>query len=181
MRTTLLTTGLAALMIATSISAIAAGPGRGDHDPAQGRIILVDDDDDDRDYRNRRYGNPWPYIPPYGYPGYGNGGYGNWWGHDNRWGYGWGNGNQWGWHNNHRNNGWGHGNNWGNDNNWGNNRRLLPNHVVRAQLERQRFHDFSNWKYKDGYYKVYAEDRHGRDVKLVIDPYTGRIVDLKRR
>jgi hypothetical protein len=56
----------------------------------------------------------------------------------------------------------------------------LPRQVIRARLQHQQFRDLSNWRFKDGYYRVNAEDRHGHDVKLTVDAYTGQIVKVRR-
>jgi hypothetical protein len=58
--------------------------------------------------------------------------------------------------------------------------RPLPKQVIRDRLRDQRFHDFEDWQFRDGYYRVRAEDRYGRDVRLVINAFNGRIVAVRR-
>ena len=56
----------------------------------------------------------------------------------------------------------------------------LPRQVIRARLQHQQFRDLSNWRFKDGYYRVNAEDRYGHDVRLTVDAYSGQIVKVRR-
>jgi len=58
--------------------------------------------------------------------------------------------------------------------------RPLPKQVIRDRLHDQRFHNFENWQYRDGYYRVRAEDRYGHDVRLVINAFNGRILSIRR-
>jgi hypothetical protein len=58
--------------------------------------------------------------------------------------------------------------------------RMLPKPAIRARLQHQQFHDLSDWRFKNGFYRVSAEDRHGHDVKLIINAYNGQIVKVYR-
>jgi hypothetical protein len=58
--------------------------------------------------------------------------------------------------------------------------RPLPKQVIRDRLRDQRFHDFEDWRFRDGYYRVRAEDRYGHDVRLVINAFNGRILSIRR-
>lgn len=166
MRTTLITATLAALIaIGTLPAAAAEGPG---HEAPGSRglsaVIVVDFDNDGR-YDNRwndepRYDNRWNDEPRYGNPD---------WGRD--------------WHNPDRYNqpnwGWGNGG-WGNGGYY-QHRQPLPEWVVRHRIARQHFHDIGRLKLKNGIYRVNAEDWRGRDVRLIVDAYNGRILDVERR
>jgi hypothetical protein len=48
-------------------------------------------------------------------------------------------------------------------------------------VQQQRFSNIKDIDFDDGVYKVYARDPYGREVKLLVDPYTGRIVRVKYR
>ncbi len=154
MRTILLSTALAALIALGTLPAVAAeGPGH-DAPGANGLGITLQVDYDGR----------WqdPNQPDYGNPD---------WNRD--------------WHDpdSYNQPSWG----WGN-NGWGNNgydqyqyRQPLPKWVIRHKLARQNFHDFSHWRFKNGYYRINAEDWRGRDVRLIVDAYNGRILQVERR
>ena len=131
---------------------------------SQAGVRYVHDNDDDWDNddddwrRNRRY-NQWPY---------------------NQWPY---NGNNW-------NNGWN--NNWNNgwNNGWNNQPpqyqqpvrgQPLPRHVIVFKLKQHHFHNVGEIKAKKGYYRVYAQDRWGRPVEVIMNPYTGRILRVGTR
>jgi hypothetical protein len=79
-----------------------------------------------------------------------------------------------GWQDDHRNAapGWG----------WGGyqQHRPLPRQVICDRLVDQRFHNFGDWRFKDGYYRLRAEDRHGHDVRLIVDPFSGRVISVQR-
>jgi len=153
MRTTLLTATLAALIALGTLPATAAeGPGH-DAPGANGPAgILVADYDGGWQDPNRA-----PNQPDYGNPD---------WNRD--------------WHNpdSYDRPSWG----------WPNNgydqyqhRQPLPKWVIRHRLARQNFHDFSHWRFKNGYYRINAEDWRGRDVRLIVDAYNGRILEVQRR
>lgn len=156
MRTFLMIAGFAGLLASTSAAFAADGPGNsgriGD-DP--NRIVLADNDRSD-DWGQR---NDMPWLNPqrpYGSdhnPGWQGQGY------DRYPTPGWSNG------------GYGYGNQ---------RYQPLPKPIIRARLQHQQFHDFSDWRFKDGYYRVRAEDRYGRDVKLIVDAFNGRIVNVRR-
>jgi hypothetical protein len=59
-------------------------------------------------------------------------------------------------------------------------RRILPQRVIHARLRDQRFHDLDDWQFRSGFYRVSAEDRYGRDVKLIVDAHDGRVVKIYR-
>lgn len=138
--------------------------------PANGQVELlyVNDNDDDDDYdggHNRRY-NPWPYSDN-GWNNNGNNGWNNGW--NNTW-------------NNNWNNGWN--NNWNNQ--WPQYQqpvrgRPLPHHVIVFRLKQHHFYNVQSIKLKKDYYRVYAFDRHGRPVSVIVNPYTGRILRVGRR
>jgi hypothetical protein len=96
--------------------------------------------------------------------------------------------------NNNGNNGWNGSwnNNWnGNwNNNWNNqppyfqhqnHGRPLPKHVIVFRLKQHHFYNVQKIKEKKGYYKVYAFDRFGRPVSVIVNPYTGRILRVGAR
>jgi hypothetical protein len=153
MRTTLISTALAGLIALGALPAAAAeGPGR-DIDRLQA-VIAVD------------YDNGWRIPSQPGY--YGPGGYPNW----NR-----------DWHNpdSYDRPSWG----WG-SNGWWNGgyhqyRQPLPEWVIRHRIQRQNYHDIGRLKLRDGSYRVNAENWRGQDVRLVVDAYTGRVLDVDRR
>ena len=59
--------------------------------------------------------------------------------------------------------------------------QVLSHNVIRHQLARQDYRRLSHWKLNDGVYRLNAEDRRGRDVRLVVNAYNGRILDVQRR
>jgi hypothetical protein len=59
-------------------------------------------------------------------------------------------------------------------------RERLPKQVIHARLRDQRFHNLSDWHFKNGFYRVSAEDRYGHDVKLIVNAHDGRIVKVYR-
>lgn len=61
------------------------------------------------------------------------------------------------------------------------NHHVLSHNVIRHRLARQDYQNFSHWKLNNGFYRLRAEDRRGRDVRLVVNAYNGRIVDVQRR
>jgi hypothetical protein len=153
MRTFLMIAGLAGLLASTSAAFAADGPGNsGRVGSEQTRIILADGyRSDDWGQRNDR---PW-LIPqgPYGSnPAWNGPGYNHYPAP------GWSNGGYGQWQR----------------------YQPLPKQIIRDRLRYQQFHDFSDWRLKDGYYRVRAEDRYGRDVKLIVDAYNGRIVTVRR-
>jgi len=152
MRSFLMTAGLATLLASTSAVFAADGPGNsGSTGADRNQIILADDDRNDS--WGQRGDMPWRNGQnPYG-------GYNRGWQDDNRyaapgWGWGWGGGYQ--------------------------QYRPLPKEVIRDRLLDQRFHNFEDWRFRDGYYRLRAEDRHGHDVRLVVDAFNGRIVAIRR-
>jgi hypothetical protein len=154
MRTTLISTALAGLIALGALPAAAAeGPGRDLTNPKLGAVITID------------YGNDGRYSNQPGY--YGPGGYPNW----NR-----------DWHNpdSYDRPSWG----WGNSGWWNggyHNRQPLPEWMIRNRIQRQNYHDIGRLKLRDGFYRVNAENRRGQDVRLVVDAYTGRVLDVDRR
>lgn len=60
-------------------------------------------------------------------------------------------------------------------------RQPLPHWVIRQKLARQHFRDFDRWKLKNGQYRIDAENWRGHDVRLIVDAYNGRILDVQRR
>jgi hypothetical protein len=173
MRTTLITATLAALIALGTLPAMAAeSPG---HDaPGANGLGITLQVDYDGSWQNPNgapsqpsYGNPdgnrdWQSSdqPNYGNP-YGNR---NWQNPDsyNQPSWGWGNG------------GWGNGG-------YNQHRQPLPEWVIRHRIARQHFHDIGRLKLKNGYYRVNAEDWRGRDVRLIVDAYNGRILEVQRR
>lgn len=161
MRTFLMIAGLAALLASSSTAFAASGPGNSDRSGSdQNRIVLADNDrsddwnrQDDQRWNNQPWNNP-QGSGGYGY-GYGNGyGYNSGWQDSGRYQPNWGYGHQ--------------------------QYQPLPRQVIRARLQHQQFRDLSNWRFKDGYYRVNAEDRYGHDVRLIVDAYTGRVVKVHR-
>lgn len=65
-----------------------------------------------------------------------------------------------------------------NDRNW--NHAVLSRSDIRHQLVRQDFRHFSNWHLNNGVYRLSAEDGRGRDVRLMVNAYNGRILDVRR-
>jgi len=61
------------------------------------------------------------------------------------------------------------------------NHNVLSHNDIRHRLVRQDFRNFSHWRLNNGVYRLNAEDRRGRDVRLVVNAYNGRIVDVQRR
>ena len=139
--------------------------------PDNGQVELHyvhDSDDDDYDRRHDQRYNPWPYN-------------GNGWNNNgnNNWNNGWNNN---GWNNNNWNNGW--------NNNWNNQPpqyqqpvrgQPLPRHVVVFKLKQHHFYNVGEIKAKKGYYRIYAKDRWGRPVEVIMNPYTGRILRVGTR
>jgi hypothetical protein len=161
MRTTLLIAGLAGLLATAAPPTAEAGPGRTDIDRmSRARTIPIGGDEDGRSAEHgwdQGYVSPWPFYPGYGYPArdrdrHGQGYYGYPWPVWPHYGYG----------------------PFGRF-------QPLPGSVIRYRLQRQYFHGFRHWKFVNGYYRVYAEDRYGRDVRLIVDPYTGRVLEAQRR
>jgi hypothetical protein len=157
MRSTLMSAALAGLLALGALPAAAAeGPGRDIADPRVGATVTF------------HFGGDGGYQQP-GY--YGAGGYRDWHNPDsyNRPNWGWGNNPSWG----SGNNGW-----W---NGGYHNRQPLPEWTIRNRIHRQNFHDIGRLKMKDGVYRVNAENWRGQDVRLVVDAYTGRVLDVDRR
>ena len=168
MRTTLLTATFAALIALGTLPAAATeGPG---HDaPGANGLGIILQVDYDGSWQNP---NGAPYQPNYGnqdwnrdwhdpdQPNYGNPD----WNRD--------------WHNpdSYNQPSWG----WGNGG-YNQYRQPLPEWVIRHKLARQNFHDFGHWRFKNGYYRINAEDWRGRDVRLIVDAYNGRILEVQRR
>lgn len=156
MRTTLISATLAGLLALGALPAAAAeGPGR---EPTEGlkAVITVDYDNG---WRNPSqpgvYGPDWnrDWHDPQSYDQ-----------------------PSWGWGNN------GYGNNgYGNNGWWNQHRQPLPEWVIRNRIQRQNFHDIGRLKLRDGYYRVNAENWRGQDVRLIVDAYNGRVVDVDRR
>ncbi len=48
-------------------------------------------------------------------------------------------------------------------------------------LRAHKFHDFSTMHIRRGMYRLKARDANGRRVRLVIDPYSGKIVRIRYR
>lgn len=166
MRTTLLSTALAAFIALGALPAAATeGPG---HDaPGAGGLGITFQVDYDGGWQNP---NGAPYQPNYGNPDRNR----DWHNPDSydRPSWGWGTG------------GWGN-DSWGNDG-WGNggynqHRQPLPEWVIRHRIARQHFHDIGRLKLRNGYYRVNAENWRGQDVRLIVDAYNGRIVEVQRR
>jgi hypothetical protein len=151
MRSFLMVTGLAALLASTSTAFAVDGPGNsGSTDADRNRIILANDG------RNESWDqhNDLPWLNGQNPSG----GHDRGWQNDNRFsapGWGWG----WGGYQQHR---------------------PLPKQVIRDRLRDQRFHDFEDWQFRDGYYRVRAEDRYGHDVRLLINAFNGRILSIRR-
>jgi hypothetical protein len=155
MRIFLTIAGLAGLLASTSAAMAADGPGNNDRNASnRNQIILIDDHrSDDWGQRNDR-----PWFNPQG--PYGSG-------HNPAWnGPGYGQYPAPGW----SNGGYGQWQRY----------QPLPTQVIRDRLRDQQFHDFNDWRFENGYYRVRAEDRYGRDVKLIVDAYNGRIVNVRR-
>lgn len=161
MRTTLLIAGLAGLLVTAVLPAAAAGPGRDDIDAMnQKRTIAIGDNGRNREAESRwtrGYAGPWPSPYGYGYPTRGRDG------HDQGY-YGYPRPA------------------WSYDGRGAYGRPApLPEDVVRYRLRYQYFRDLRRWEFVNGYYRAYAKDRYGRDVRLIVDPYTGRVLDVRRR
>ena len=62
-----------------------------------------------------------------------------------------------------------------NDTGW----TLIAQDAVRDDLERQRYTRISRFRHTNDVYVVDACDRRGKDVRLTIDAYSGRIVDSR--
>jgi hypothetical protein len=156
MRTTLLSASLAALIALGSLPALAAeGPG---HDaPGATGLGITLQVDYDGSWRNP---NGAPYQPNYGNPD----GNRDW--HDpdsySQPSWGWGNG------------GWDNGG-------YNQHRQPLPEWAIRHRIASQHFRDIGRLKLKNGYYRVNAETWRGQDVRLIVDAYNGRIVEVQRR
>ena len=58
--------------------------------------------------------------------------------------------------------------------------RVSPRVIMRS-LREHKFHNISVMHIRRGKYHVKALDAYGRRVRLVIDPYSGRIVRLRYR
>ena len=58
-------------------------------------------------------------------------------------------------------------------------RPVLPRRIIARKLHHRDYEVRGKIRYRDGYYRAHAYDRHGRPVKLLINPHNGRIV--KRR
>jgi hypothetical protein len=58
--------------------------------------------------------------------------------------------------------------------------KLLPKRAIHARLLHQQFRDVGDWHFKNGFYRVSAEDRYGHDVKLIVNAYTGHVVKVHR-
>jgi Peptidase propeptide and YPEB domain len=149
---------------------------------SQTELRYVHDNDDDDDYDNPRY--QWPNNGNNWNGNWNNNGNNGWNGNNGNWNNGWNNNGNNGWNgsNGNWNNGWN--NNWNNqppyyqNQNYG---RPLPNHVIVFRLKQQHFYNVQKIKAKKGYYKVYAFDRHGRPVSVIVNPYTGRILRVGPR
>jgi Peptidase propeptide and YPEB domain len=175
MKSFLLIACTAGLLASTALPASAAGPG--DHDRSGGsQPLYVRDNDNDWNRQNGQL-RPLPY-PAYG-PTYGNvcggGGNGGWGGGWNGGNGGWNNGGNGGWGSSYHqpNNGWSNG--------YYRPRRQLPTQAIAYCVQQQRFSKIKDIDFDDGFYKVYARDPYGRKVKLIVDPYTARIVRVKYR
>ena len=156
MRTTLLTATFAALIALGTLPAAAAeGPG---HDApganGPGDIMLADYDGS---WQNP---NGAPYQPNYGNPD---------WNRD--------------WHNpdSYNQPSWGWGNGGSGNGGYNQHRQPLPERVIRRRIANQHFHDIGRLKLRNGYYRVNAENWRGQDVRLIVDAYNGRILDVERR
>lgn len=62
-------------------------------------------------------------------------------------------------------------------------RQVLSNNVIVNRLASQHFQNISrrHWNLNNGYYHINAEDWRGRDVRLIVSAYSGRVVDVQRR
>ncbi len=62
-------------------------------------------------------------------------------------------------------------------------RQVLSNNVIVNRLASQHFQNISrrHWNLNNGYYRINAEDWRGRDVRLIVNAYNGRVVDVQRR
>jgi hypothetical protein len=165
MKSLLLIACTAALLASAALPA-AAESGRLDaHDRPIGSQPYYGDDNDNQG--NWQYGQPKPRP----YPTYGNA-----CGWNAGWNGGWGGGS---------NGGWGgsgyHQPKGGWNNGYYRPRPQLPTRAIAYCVQQQRFSSIKDIDFDDGFYKVYARDPHGRKVKLLVDPYTGRIVRVKYR
>lgn len=155
MRSFLMIAGLAGLLASTSAAFAAGGPGNSDRNPGQQNPIVLAHDQSEWGQQNDR-----PWLSPQGpydssrYPAWNGPGYDRYPSPGWNGGYGYGYGQY--------------------------QYQPLPRPVIKLRLQRQQFHDFSDWRFKDGYYRVRAEDRYGRDVKLIVDAFNGRIVSIRR-
>ncbi len=150
MRTFLMIAGLAGLLASSTAAFAAGGPGNSDHTGNDRDRIVIANNDRSDDW-GRQNNLPWNNPQGSGGNGYGyNSGWQDSGHHQPGWGYG---------HQQHQ---------------------PLPKAAIRARLQHQQFHDLSNWRFKDGYYRVSAEDRYGHDVKLTVDAYTSQVVKLRR-
>ncbi|MBX6322684.1 MAG: PepSY domain-containing protein [Rhodospirillaceae bacterium] len=73
--------------------------------------------------------------------------------------------------------GWGGDGSWGRPA-WGRRSQVLPEEQIRQQVRQSGYHRIDRIRYDsdDKVYRVRATDRRGRDVKLVYDAFTGRLV-----
>lgn len=69
----------------------------------------------------------------------------------------------------HHNGGYGYG--------YGHHRRVVPPHVVRDWLEHN-YYGVSRLRLRGDVYVARAEDHRGRDLRITIDAYTGRLIDV---
>ncbi|HWA45800.1 MAG TPA: hypothetical protein VHA10_21450 [Hypericibacter adhaerens] len=154
MRSFLMIAGLAGLLASASPAFAAGGPGNSDRNPGQQNPIVLAHGESDWGQPNNQ---PWS-NPNGGYNSNHNpGGYGSGWngpGANHNPGPGWNNGQY--------------------------QHQPLPRPVIKARLQHQQFHDIGDWRFKNGYYRVRAEDRYGHDVKLIVNAYSGQIVSVNR-
>jgi Peptidase propeptide and YPEB domain len=163
MKSFLLIAGTVALLASAALPASAGQDDR--YRPNSAQPLYVYDDDDQGDWQ---YGK----LRPQPYPAFGSAcGWNRGWSGNSGWG---GNGNGWGGPSYHKpDGGWGNG--------YYRPRQPLPSHAIAYCVQQQRFSHIKDIDFDDGFYKVYARDAYGRKVKLLVDPYSARIVGVKYR
>ncbi len=183
------------LLIALTLGLVAglAGPVAADDDDDDWRDQYGwwqnrDDDDDDNDWRGRhewwkhddRRDHDWDRDWPRGWQ------IAPWWNrwdgrrYDDDWRYGWNRNHDW------RDDWKRH--DWGRDNDgrfpwlWQQRHRgPLSMDFVVGNLKRYGYRDIGERDRRDGFYWINARNRHNDRVTLKIDPYSGRILDQRRR
>jgi hypothetical protein len=166
MKSFLLIACTAALLASAALPAAAESGRLDEHDRPIGSQPYYGNDNDSQ--WNWQYGQPKPRpYPAYGHACGWNAGWSG-----GGWGGGW-NGGGGGSSYHQPNGGW--------NNGYYRSRPQLPTRAVAYCVQQQRFSNIKDIDFDDGFYKVYARDPYGRKVKLLVDPYTGRIVRVKYR